>query len=93
MTVRRYAVKLRKLVSDVAKLEAGLRAKFDYMNGGRKAWLATVDVQRLDVLTPDAVNAWRNQYVARAGSESGGAEINRAVGRLLSAMRPVAVHA
>lgn len=74
MTVRRYAVKLRKLVSDVAKLEAGLRgkakrAKFDYMNGGRKAWLTKVDGQRLDVLTPEAVNAWRNQYVARAGSD------------------------
>jgi integrase len=74
MTVRRYAVKLRKLVSDVAKLEAGLRgkakrAKFDYMNGGRKAWLAKVDGQRLDVLTPEAVNAWRNQYVTRAGSD------------------------
>lgn len=27
MTVRRYAVKLRKLVSDVAKLEAGLKGK------------------------------------------------------------------
>lgn len=74
MTVRRYAVKLHKLVSDVAKLEAGLRgkakrAKYDHMNGGRKAWLAKVDGQRLDILTPEAVNTWRNQYVARAGSD------------------------
>jgi integrase len=73
MTVRGYAVKLRKLVSDVVKLEAGLRgkakrAKYDHVNGGRKAWLAKVDGQRLDVLTPEKVNAWRNQYVARAGS-------------------------
>ncbi|HXB02036.1 MAG TPA: tyrosine-type recombinase/integrase [Opitutaceae bacterium] len=72
MTVRRYAVKLRKMVSDVAKLEAGVRgrakrAKYDYMNGGRKAWLAKVDKQPLDVLTPDTVNAWRNHYVAKAG--------------------------
>jgi integrase len=74
VTIRRYAVKLRKMVSDVAKLEAKLRgrakrAKYDYVNGGHKAWLAKVDGQRLDVLTPDTVNAWRNAYVAKAGSD------------------------
>jgi integrase len=74
MTVRRYAVKLRKMVSDVAKLEAGVkakakRAKYDYASGGRKAWLAKVDGQPLHVLTPDTVNAWRNHYVAKAGSD------------------------
>ncbi|MCF3651766.1 tyrosine-type recombinase/integrase [Synoicihabitans lomoniglobus] len=73
-TLRRYAVKLRKMVSDIAKLEVGLkakarRAKYDYVNGGRAAWLAKIDGQPLDVLTPDSVNAWRNAYVARAGSD------------------------
>ena len=71
ITVRRYAVKLRKMISDIAKLEAGLRgrakrAKFDYVNGGRKAWLAKVEGQRLDLLTPESVTAWRNKYVAKA---------------------------
>ena len=71
ITVRRYVVKLRKMISDIAKLEAGLRgrakrAKFDYVNGGRKAWLAKVDGQRLDLLTPESVTAWRNKYVAKA---------------------------
>jgi len=74
VTVRRYAVKLRKLVADVAELEAGLkakerRAKYDYVNGGHKAWLAKVDAQRLDVLTPETVSAWRNAYVAKAGTD------------------------
>ncbi len=74
MTVRRYAVKLRKLVADVAKLESGLkkkakRAKYDYTNGGHKAWLAKVDAQRLDVLTPETINEWRNRYVAKAGTD------------------------
>ncbi len=73
MTVRRYAVKLRKMVSDIAKLEAGVkpkqrRAKYDYVNGGLKAWLAKVDNQKLDVLTADTVNTWRNAYVAKAGT-------------------------
>lgn len=74
VTIRRYAVKLRKMVSDLAKLEAGVkgrarRAKYDYVNGGRKAWLARVDSQRLDLLTPESVNGWRNRYVSRVGAD------------------------
>ena len=74
VTVRRYAVKLRKIVSDVAKLEVGLkgkarRAKYDYVSGGQKAWLTKVDAQRLDVLSIEAVSAWRNTYVAKAGTD------------------------
>jgi integrase len=73
-TLRRYAVKLRKIVADVAGVDAGVngkarRAKYDYVNGGNKVWLAKVNSQRLDRLTPDSVNAWRNRYVARAGSD------------------------
>ncbi len=73
-TLRRYAVKLRKMVADIARLEAGLkgtekRAKFDYVNGGRKAWLARINDQCLGVLTKDSINEWRNKYVAKAGTE------------------------
>lgn len=75
MTVRRYAVKLHKIVADIAKVEAGMkgnkakRAKYDNFSGGHAAWLARVDGKRLDVLTPDTVNAWRNAYVAKAGTD------------------------
>jgi len=74
MTVRRYAVKLRKMIADIAKVDAGAktkakRAKYDYINGGHKAWLAQIDAQPLDVLTPETVNAWRNFYVAKAGTD------------------------
>ena len=60
-TVRRYAVKLRKTVADVAKVDAeakgkAKRAKYDYVNGGRAAWLAKIDGQRLDLLAPETVN-------------------------------------
>lgn len=73
-TLRIYTTKLRKLVSDVARLEVHVgkkarRAKFDYVNGGRAAWLAKVDGQRLDVLTPEAINKWRGSYVAKAGAD------------------------
>ena len=73
MTIRRYAVKLRKMVADLAKVDAGSsrrakRAKFDHVHGGHKAWLAKVDRQGLDVLTPDSVIGWRNDYVAKAAA-------------------------
>lgn len=72
ITVRRYAVKLRKIVADLAKVDSGAeakarRAKYDHVNGGRKTWLAKIDGQRLDLMTPESVNAWRNAYVAKAG--------------------------
>jgi integrase len=74
ITIRRYAVKLRKIISDVTKADAGAkgkakRAKYDYVNGGLKAWLAKVDSQSLDVLTPEVITTWRNEYVARAGAD------------------------
>lgn len=73
-TVRRYAVKLRKIVADVAAVEKGLRgkakrAKYDYVHGGRAEWLAKVDGQNLGILTPETIATWRNQYVAQAGDD------------------------
>ena len=74
ITVRRYAVKLRKMVIDITHLDAHSdaktrRAKFDHVNGGRKKWLARIDAKPLGVLTPESVNAWRNAYIAKAGSD------------------------
>lgn len=74
MTCRRYAVKLRKIIADLAKVEAGMKpkqraAKYDYHTGGRAAWLAKVNEQPLDILSPAAVNGWRNRYVAQAGDD------------------------
>lgn len=74
MTVRRYAVKLRKMVADLAKVDAGekkkaKRAKYDHVNGGHKLWLKKVDGQSLAILTPESVNEWRNLYVAKSGDD------------------------
>ena len=73
-TLRIYSTKLRKLVADTAKVEAGKRrkakkAKYDYVNGGRKEWIAQVESCRMDVLTPDSIAAWRNAYVSRVGDD------------------------
>jgi integrase len=74
MTVRRYAIKLRKIVADLAKIGVGLKGKaakrkYDYVKGGWAKWAARVGAQRLDLLTPASVNAWRNSYVAKAGTD------------------------
>lgn len=74
ITARRYATNLRRIVSDLANVEAGLKgkaktAKYDHVNGGRQAWRAKIESQRLDILTTDALIAWRNAFVARAGSD------------------------
>lgn len=73
-TVRRYAIKLRKLVADISKVGAGkkgkaARGKYDTITGGRAAWVAQINGQSLDLLTPASVNSWRNLYVAKAGSD------------------------
>lgn len=73
-TFARYAVKMRKMVSDISNLEEGLkskekRAKYDYATGGRNAWLARIDSQRIDVLSPSSVQNWRNGYIAKSGHD------------------------
>lgn len=38
-----------------------------HRGGGREAWVAKVDGEELDVLTPDAVQRWKLAYIAKAG--------------------------
>ncbi len=64
-TLHIYATKLRKLVADIGKVEAGIkkkarRAKHDYHHGGRKEWLGKVEGKSLGILTPETIAAWRN---------------------------------
>ncbi len=74
ITVRRYSGMLRRIMADLAKVDAGLkgkalRAKYDHVNGGHKAWLKKVDDQSLSLLTPESLAAWRNEYTARAAAD------------------------
>lgn len=74
ITVRRYAVTLRKIMADLGGVDVGLtgkasRAKYDYVNGGHAAWQAKVDGQTLSLLTPDTLSGWRNAFVAKAGAD------------------------
>jgi integrase len=58
VTYEIYAKKFRSLVSGIFGLDSG-KTKYDYVNGGNKAWLASVNAVRLDKLTPDKVNDWK----------------------------------
>lgn len=74
MTVRRYEVKLRRIVADLAGVDdeakgKAKRAKYDYVNGGQKEWAAKVDAQNLSILTPESINRWRNEYIARSNTD------------------------
>lgn len=39
----------------------------DRASGGRDAWAGKVEQQKLDILTPDAIQRWKLAYIAKAG--------------------------
>jgi hypothetical protein len=64
-TFEDYCRSFRQILSEIFKIEGG-RAKFDYVNGGRDAWIAMIDRIKLADLTPDKVNKWRIDFVKKA---------------------------
>jgi len=62
-----YCRSFRSIVSQIFEIKAG-NEKFDYVNGGRKAWLGKIDRVKLSDVTPDKVNKWRIAFVAKAGA-------------------------
>jgi len=74
ITIRRYAVKLRKMISDIAGLEDGIKektkfSKYDYVNGGRESWRLKVESQKLNILNAESINRWRNEYIAKSNND------------------------
>jgi hypothetical protein len=65
-TFEDYCRSFRRILSEVFNIEAG-RAKFDYVNGGRNAWIARIGAIKLAEVTPDRINKWRIAFVRRAG--------------------------
>jgi hypothetical protein len=62
-----YCRSFRTILSQIFRIKAG-REKFDYVNGGRAAWIAKIDRIKLADVTPDKVNKWRIAFVKRAGA-------------------------
>jgi integrase len=63
-----YARCLRFIVSEIRAMTKS-RSRHDYRNGGRKAWVASIDAMPLEELTADKIRAWKRAYVARAGHD------------------------
>ena len=62
-----YCRSFRTILSQIFQIKGG-REKFDYVNGGRAAWVAKIDRIKLADLTPDKVNKWRIAFVKKAGA-------------------------
>ena len=65
-TFEDYCRSFRQILSQVFEIKGG-REKFDYIKGGRDAWIAKIDRIKLADVTPDKVNKWRIAFVKRAG--------------------------
>ena len=65
-TFEDYCRSFRQIVSDIFQIKGG-REKFDYLNGGRAAWIAKIDHIKLADVTPDKLNKWRIGFVKKAG--------------------------
>ena len=65
-TFEDYCRSFRTILSQIFGIKGG-REKFDYLKGGRDAWIAKIDRIKLADVTPDKVNKWRIAFVKEAG--------------------------
>jgi integrase len=65
-TFEDYCRSFRSMVSQIFGIKGG-REKFDYVNGGRKAWVGKIDRIKFADVTPEKVNKWRIAFVRKAG--------------------------
>jgi integrase len=65
-TFEDYCRCFRQIVSEIFDIKAE-KEKFDYRNGGRRAWIAKIDRIKLAQVTPEKINKWRIGFVKEAG--------------------------
>ena len=72
-TIHAYTLILRKVAVDIAGLEKeqaeNSNSKYDYVTGGAQAWREKVDALCIDIFNPEAINRWRNQYIAKSNQD------------------------
>src|SRR4030095_528018 len=68
-TFEDYCRSFRQIVSEIFQIKGGRdgRDRFDYIKGGRVAWIAKIDRIKLADVTPDKLNKWRIGFVKKAG--------------------------
>ncbi len=63
-TLRTYTTKVRRIAADIGEIRLrGKLNKYDYVNGGTKAWQDLVDAVPLRALSPAAVRTWLTAYL------------------------------
>jgi hypothetical protein len=67
-TIESYCRAFRTIAADIRGIDGG-KAKFDYRNGGRAAWLGRINNIKLASITPDEVQKWKLRFVRRAGAD------------------------
>jgi integrase len=67
-TFEGYASALRTIVSQIFHINGG-NARFDYRKGGRDKWIGKIHAVNLAAVTPAKVQAWKREFIARAGSD------------------------
>jgi integrase len=67
-TFEGYAGALRTIVSQIFGIDGG-NERYDYRTGGRDKWIERVHAVKLAELTPFKVQAWKREFVARAGAD------------------------
>ncbi len=63
-----YAKAFRRIVAEIVGIEGA--GRYDGKNGGNEKWKARVDAVRLERITPDKVQAWKNQFLESAGDDA-----------------------
>ena len=62
-----YCRSLRTILSQAFQIDGG-NGKFDYVNGGRDAWVAKLDSILLADVTPEKINKWKIAFVKETGT-------------------------
>src|SRR5438105_1919977 len=65
-TFEDYCRSFRTILSQIFSVKGG-REKFDYVKGGRDAWVEKIHAIKLAEITSDKVNRWRIAFVKNAG--------------------------
>jgi integrase len=60
-----YAAALRKIVGDIIRVKRN-KKRFGPKGGGARAYRAAIDAAPLALLSPEAIQKWRMEYVKRA---------------------------
>jgi integrase len=67
-TFRGYAVAFRTIVSQIFRIDGG-KGRHYFAGEARQKWLAKIHAIKLADVTPYKIQAWKREFLARAGSD------------------------